>query len=96
MNAKIDENNMYFECEAYDQEGFRICIAPFYMSDDTELFMYSTTCNFDNLQRKWYHRLKLAIKILLGKEFHFHEVVLKKNDIIEFTKFLKNIKFKEN
>jgi len=39
MNAKIDENNMYFECEGHDQEGLRICVVPFYKEEDTELYI---------------------------------------------------------
>jgi len=48
------------------------------------------------LQRKWYHRIKLAFNILVGKEFYFHQLVLNKKDIKAFAKFLSNVKFKED
>ncbi|MCQ2737229.1 MAG: hypothetical protein MJ224_01305 [archaeon] len=92
MNAILNSKDTYLkhfilECEAQDGDAMRFTIIE---DDKDSLYITTTSDLFSEKQNSILDRIKLAFKILLGKEFWYHSIIVTKEDLQKLKEFLNN------
>lgn len=91
-----NKNSIILQCSAMDFDSIQFDIEDF--SDDNIIMSITTLSpDFYTLQSNTplkilWRRIRLALSILFGKEFVLYDIVLTKDDFLEFKNFINNTK----